>query len=136
MTRKRILIADDSLTVLKALELKLKAAGYDVYTATDGSDAVALAGQIRPDIVIMDVNFPPDISQGGVDWNGFKVLEWMAHTGSTGLTPSIIITSDDVERHKDAAVEAGATALFQKPVSYPDLLETLEECLGDAKANC
>lgn len=135
MTGKRILIADDSLTVLKALELKLRAVGYDVHTATDGSDAVALAGKIRPDIVIMDVNFPPDISQGGVDWDGFRVLEWINRTGAAGLPPTIIITSDDVERHKDAAVEAGAVALFQKPVSYPDLLETLEECLGESAAD-
>lgn len=129
MTRKRILIADDSLTVLTALEHKLNAAGYEVHCASDGSEAVTLAGRIRPDLVIIDVNFPPDISQGGVDWNGFKIVEWMQRTGALGLAPAIIITTDEVEKHRDAAVAVGATALFQKPISLPVLLETVKDCL-------
>ena len=134
MNKKRILVADDNLVVLNAMKLGLNAAGYDVYTATDGSDAVALAGRIYPDVVIMDVNFPPDISQGGMDWNGFRILEWMQRTGASGIAPAIIITSDDVETHHAAAVEVGAVALFQKPVNMPDLLEIIEESTRGAPA--
>lgn len=129
MIRKCILIADDCATTLNALAHRIRAAGYEVHTATDGSEAVALAGRIRPDVVIVDVNFPPDISQGGVDWDGFRILEWMNRTGSVGLAPCIIITSDDVETHHQAAVASGATAIFQKPISISVLLETLRECL-------
>lgn len=132
MTKKRILVVDDSLTVLKALEIQLKGAGYDVSTAADGSSAVALAGEIHPDIVIVDINFPPDISQGGVGWDGFRIIEWMGLTGASGLAPAIIITSDEIEMHRDAAVAAGAVALFQKPIDYPELLETVADCLRSA----
>lgn len=130
MNNKKILVADDSLVVLKAFEIKLQAAGYDTTTATDGSDALEKAKAVHPDLVIMDVNFPPDISQGGIDWNGFKILEWMRHTGAAGLAPAIIITSDDIEQHRSQALAAGAVAVFQKPISVPDLLKTIEECLG------
>jgi len=84
---KRILIADDSLTRLKAFEIKLQAAGYEVITAVDGSEAIKKAAHSRPDVVIMDVNVPPDISQGGVVWDGFRIIEWMKCTGSIGSAP-------------------------------------------------
>lgn len=129
MKNKRILVADDSLTVLKALQVKLTAAGYETYTAIDGSEAIGRAGEIHPDLVIMDVNFPPDISQGGIAWDGFKIIEWMRHTGAAGLAPAIIITSDEIEKHRSQALAAGAVAVFQKPISLPDLMEVVQECL-------
>ena len=128
--KKRILIADDSVVVLRALEVQLQAAGYDTRTATDGSEAVEKAGQWNPDLLIVDVNFPPDISQGGIDWDGFRVIEWMQHTGVSGLAPALIITSDEVEQHHARAIEVGAAAIFQKPVDIPELLATIGELLG------
>ena len=129
MKKKKILIVDDSHTVLKAMEIKLSAAGYDTATAADGSEALEKAGKIHPDLVIMDVNFPPDVSQSGIAWDGFRVMEWMRHTGSAGIAPAIFITSDDINEHKNRALAVGAAAVFQKPFSPADLLETIEECL-------
>ena len=129
MKKKKILIVDDSHTVLKAMEIKLAAAGYDTATAADGSEALEKAGKIHPDLVIMDVNFPPDVSQSGITWDGFRVMEWMRHTGSAGIAPAIFITSDDINEHKNRALAVGAAAVFQKPFSPADLLETIEECL-------
>lgn len=130
MKKKRILIADDSQLVLKVMANKLQAAGYETITAMDASDAMEKAGVARPDLVIMDVNFPPDISQGGVAWDGYRIIEWMRHTGSAAAAPVIIITSDDIENHQNKALKAGAAAVFQKPISLPDLLETIEACLN------
>ena len=129
MSKKKILIVDDSHTVLQAMEIKLAAAGYDTATAADGSEALEKAGKIHPDLVIMDVNFPPDVSQSGIAWDGFRVMEWMRHTGSAGIAPAIFITSDDINEHKNRALAVGAAAVFQKPFSPADLLETIEECL-------
>ncbi len=131
MSRKRILIADDSLTVLKAFEIKLQSAGYETATAVDGSEALAQAGRFHPDLVIMDINFPPDISQGGVTWDGFQIIQWMRTTGAAGTAPAIIITSDDVEQHRTQALAAGAVAVFQKPIKLKDLMDTIRECLEE-----
>lgn len=128
MKKRRILIVDDSLTVLKALGTSLRNAGYEIHTATDGSEALGTAGEIHPDLVIMDINFPTDVSQGGIAWDGFRIIEWMRHTGSAGMAPAIIITVDDIEKHRARALAAGAVAVFQKPISLPDLLETIAEC--------
>jgi len=135
MSKHRILIVDDSPVVLKALEIKLQKAGYATMTASDGSSALEKAGRFQPELVIMDINFPPDISQGGVNWDGFRIIEWMRYTGAAGSAPAIIITSDDVEKHQAKALAAGAVAVFQKPISLTSLLNTLEECLGAAPRN-
>lgn len=130
MSTKKILIADDSLIVLKALENKLQAAGYETVTAADSSEALEQAGREHPDLIIMDVNFPPDISSGGgIPWDGFRIIEWIRHTGATGGAPSIMISADDIEQHQGPALKAGAAAIFQKPISVPALLETINECL-------
>ena len=54
---RKILVVDDNGVVLKAFELKLKALGFKVLTATDGSGAVSLARQERPDLIVLDINF-------------------------------------------------------------------------------
>ena len=131
MNKRSILIVDDSVTVLKALENKLGAAGYKTATATDGSEALEQAAKLRPDLVIMDINFPPDISQGGIAWDGFRIIEWMRYTGSAGTAPAIIITSDDPEAHRARALAAGVVAVFPKPISIPDLLGTIAECFDN-----
>jgi CheY-like chemotaxis protein len=63
-----------------------------------------------------------------VTWDGFQVIEWLRQTGSAGIAPVIILTSDDIQEHRTRALAVGVAALFQKPVSVPDLMETVEEC--------
>src|SRR4051812_35220736 len=74
----KILIADDSVVVLKALSIKLKSAGYEVRTAMDGTTAISCVRRDRPDLIILDIHFPPGISQvGGISWDGFLILDWL-----------------------------------------------------------
>src|SRR5882724_4283995 len=63
--RRKILIVDDAAVILKALTLKLESAGYAVATAVDGADALRALREEKPDLVILDINFPPDIAHGG-----------------------------------------------------------------------
>ena len=66
------------MVVVKALEMKLKASGYDVLTAEDGSSAVATARKERPDLIVLDISFPPDVAHGGgVPWDGFLIMGWL-----------------------------------------------------------
>jgi len=61
----KILIADDNIVILKALSIKLKSKGYEVRTAMDGSTAVSCVRREHPDLVVLDINFPPDVAHGG-----------------------------------------------------------------------
>src|SRR4051812_24304982 len=72
-TNRKILVVDDNSVVLKAFELKLKASGFDVITAVDGAAGVSLARQSKPDVIVLDINFPPDVGSSGLQWDGFNI---------------------------------------------------------------
>ena len=132
MSTKTVLVADDSPLILKILEVRIKSAGYKVITAEDPSEAFEKVRTERPDVVIMDINFPPDVGFGGGGaWDGFRILEWMKATQSLGKAVPFIITSDNIEKHRTKAAAAGVAALFQKPIDARALLNKLRECLEE-----
>jgi CheY-like chemotaxis protein len=127
MSKKKILIVDDSQVVLKAMEMKLKASGYDVVLAVDASQAIAAARDQRPDLMLIDINFPAEM---GVAWDGFRIIDWLKRSEAAKDTPFILITGDNVEKHTDKVAAAGAKAIFQKPMNPTALLAKIRECLG------
>ena len=132
MTPKKILVVDDSLVILKVLDFELKSAGYAVLTAPDGAAAISLARQEKPDLVLLDISFPPDVAHGGgVRWDAFTIMAWMKRMEETAKTPIIVITSSDPAKVKDKAMAAGAAAFFQKPINYDELLATIHTVLGE-----
>lgn len=135
MSETTILIADDNRVVLKTLENQLRSAGYKTLTALDGGNALEITRSQKPSLVIMDINFPPDVAHGGgVAWDGFKIIEWMRRSGAAN-TPVIVITSDEIEKHRQQVLDAGAAAIFRKPIETNSLLQTVEDCLEEASAS-
>jgi two-component system, response regulator PdtaR len=113
---RRVLIAEDEALIRLDLKEMLEEEGYDVVgEAADGEEAIALAGELRPDLVILDVKMPR------VD--GIAAAEVIA-TGR--IAPVVILTAfsqrDLVERARDA----GAMAYLVKPFQKKDLLPTIE----------
>ena len=128
----RILIADDNIVILKALSIKLKSKGYEVRTAMDGSTAVSCVRRERPDLVILDINFPPDVAHGGgIAWDGFLILDWLRRLDEARETPVIFITGDQGAKFRERALSMGAVAFFQKPIDQEELLHIVHETVGD-----
>ena len=93
MNRKKILIVDDSAVILRTLSMKLTAAGYEVVTAEDGAGAVKAIRVQKPDAIVMDISFPPDVAHGGgVPWDGFLVLKWVRRLEEVRDIPVLIIS--------------------------------------------
>src|SRR5258708_40107678 len=93
MSRKKILVVDDNVVIQKTLSMKLKIKGYDVLIAADGGEAVSAVRTQKPDLVLLDISFPPDVAHGGGgEWGGFLFLGWVP--GIVGAAPvsRIIIT--------------------------------------------
>jgi len=112
--------------------MKLHASGYDVLTAEDGSTAVSLARQQKPDLILLDINFPPDVAHGGgVAWDGFLIISWLRRMDEARDTPIIIISGCDPAKYKERALAAGAAGYFQKPVEPEQLLPAIREALGE-----
>jgi CheY-like chemotaxis protein len=130
---KRILVVDDSPIILKTLSMKLKGRGYDVLTAEDGPAAVSTVRKEKPDLILLDLTFPPDVAHGGgVPWDGFLIIDWIKRMDEAKHIPIFIITGGDPERCRDRAIKAGAVGFFQKPIKNDELLLAIRNELGEA----
>jgi two-component system, OmpR family, KDP operon response regulator KdpE len=129
---KKILIVDDDGVVVTSLSMKLKANGFEVVVARDGSAAVSAVRTQKPDAILLDINFPPEFL--AVTWDGFQILEWMRRLEEGASTPIFIITSGDPEKYVNRARELGATAFFRKPIVHDQLIAALRRVLKQEPA--
>lgn len=133
MSTKKILIVDDNAVVLKSVQMQLVKAGYAVFTALDGSEAISVVRRERPDLIVLDINFPPDVSHGGgVAWDGFLIMQWLRRLDEAKTTPIIIITGEDPAKYHDQAIKLGATAFFTKPIDHAGLVDMVQRTLDIA----
>jgi DNA-binding response OmpR family regulator len=121
----RILVADDSETILLLFRKRLEHAGYDVITATNGEEALAAlaaAGPTgRPDLVLLDAMMPAK--------SGLEALAELR--GSGDRTPVVIVSAHpgtDAER----AQELGADGYVAKPIDWDDLLARIRDLTAAA----
>jgi CheY-like chemotaxis protein len=103
-----------------------------VINALDGSEAIALMREEKPDAVLLDVNFPPDISNGvGVPWDGIKLMNWIRLVEGRAQIPMFIVTSDNIKLYEAQAVEGGAKGIFFKPLDQKRLVNMVGRVLDE-----
>jgi len=128
--RQKVLVVDDDPIVCQVLSLKLRSKGYRVVTACDGPEALNVSREEKPDVVLLDVNFPPDVGHGGgVLWNGFLLAEWLQRSDDTKNIPVILISASDRADYRERASAAGATGFLSKPIGSDQLLDSIERAL-------
>ena len=109
-----VLLADDSEDVLDAHGEILADAGYRTAYARDGREAVALALELRPDVILMDLQMP------GID--GWEATRQIRGDLRTHHIPIIAFTSHGLRRYADRSFDAGCTSFLQKPCKSATLL--------------
>jgi CheY-like chemotaxis protein len=129
---KKVLVVDDNEVIVKTVTLKLKGAGFQVVVALDGSEAVAMVRKEKPDLILLDISFPPDV--GGVPWDGFRIMEWLRRVDESKKIPIIIITGGAGEKDKEKAIANGAVGFLYKPLDHDELLKMVRATLA-APAN-
>jgi CheY-like chemotaxis protein len=128
---KKILVVDDDAVILKTLTMKLKSVGYQVVNAVDASDAIRAMREERPDVVIMDIYYPPDVAHGGgVPWDGFILMRWLRAMEQGQRIPVIFITGSLAAGFKQKALAVGALGLFEKPIDHVRLFELIQRALS------
>jgi DNA-binding response OmpR family regulator len=133
--RKVILVIDDDAVFRKAMLMKLKSYGYDMMTAEDGSAAIAAMANRRPDLVLLDINFPPDVAHGGgVAWDGFLILRWMRRTPENAGVPVIAVTAGNLKLYREHCDAAGIVDLLGKPVDHEILVSKIRAILNQPEA--
>ena len=131
MNRKKILIVDDDSIILHSLSRLLSAAGYDILTADDGSDAVSTVRREKPDLILLDLIFPLDVAHGGgIAWDGFLIIDWLRRLDEARQTPILVMTKGDPAHYRNSSFAKGAAAFFPKPVDHDELLAPLRTILG------
>jgi CheY-like chemotaxis protein len=116
----RLLVADDSETVLLMLQRRLEMEGYEVITATDGFQALERlkeAGKKQPDVILLDAMMP--------NMSGTEVLEELKSQGSK--IPVLMISAHLDANEPDRMRSLGATDCIPKPFEWEDLIGKIEE---------
>lgn len=124
---QKVLVVDDDPLFLKLAATRLENDGYDVVTANDGCEAIEAARKQRPNLVVLDVNLPQDVT--GVPWDGFRVIEWMQRFESLKRIPVVMTTSGDPSKYTRQAIRAGAIAFFHKRTDQTHLSTMVKQSL-------
>jgi pilus assembly protein CpaE len=109
----RILIVDDDPIVIQITAKVLAAAGYEVFKATDGPEALKQVDDIRPDLIILDVMMP--------EINGYEVCRRLRAKPSTAHLPIMMLTAQESLEEKVRGFEAGADDYMTKPFQPAEL---------------
>ena len=121
MANSKIMIVDDDPDLRQALRLRLRANHYDTVNAVDGYSAIAMAYKEHPDMIILDLGLPAG--------DGYVVLDRLQKDDKLSTIPVIVLTARDPQSSEQRALQAGATAFFQKPADNAELLELIRATL-------
>jgi len=121
MDRKKILVVDDEIDLVKAIKIRLEQAGYDVVVAHDGEEGFAKAKEEKPDLVLLDVIMPK--------LNGHEALQKIKQDGEISSIPVIMLTAKSQVEDINKAASIGAVDYVVKPFSHITLLEKVRDAL-------
>jgi two-component system OmpR family response regulator len=111
----RVLVVDDEPSLSELLMLALRYEGWDIRTAPDGTSALRIAKEFRPDAVVLDIMLP--------DMDGITVLRRMR--GEVGDVPTLFLTAKDAVADRIAGLTAGGDDYVSKPFSLEEVVARL-----------
>ena len=115
---EKILVVDDEISLQETVAYNLKKQGYDVQTTGDGTEALEMAREIQPDLIILDVMLP------GLD--GFEICRILRREMTT---PVLMLTARDDEIDRVVGLEVGADDYMAKPFSMRELIARVKAML-------
>ena len=119
---KKILIADDSDAFRRLEDTLLKPYGYTLFHAANGIEAMKIALEKKPDLILLDIQMPV--------MDGAQVLAFLKKEPSTASIPIIVITTLGRPEDRALLTQAGAYHLLGKPIQGPELVKTVRAALG------
>jgi DNA-binding response OmpR family regulator len=122
--RVRVLVADDDPVILRLIEVNLGLEGFEVETATGGEDVISKAGQVEPDVILLDVMMP------GV--TGWEAAARLKADDATAHIPLVFLSARTQEEDKRKGEELGVAAYVSKPFDPIELVATIRRLAGRA----
>jgi len=119
--KKEVLVIDDERDVTNLIKVNLEDQGYDVFVAYNGPDAIAIARERKPEVIILDLAMP------GMD--GFSVMKVLKQDKETEHIPIIVLTGHDTKGYKQKSLMLGAAQYMTKPFSEKDIVEEIKKVI-------
>ena len=123
MTRKKILLVDDSETSLMMSRMVLSKGDYDIVMARNGEEGVAKAAAERPDLILLDVVMPK--------MDGFEACRRIRTGQDTSTIPVILVTTRGEETNLETGYASGCCDYVTKPINGLELLTKIRTFLGE-----
>jgi two-component system cell cycle response regulator DivK len=125
--RKRILVVEDNQLSLALLKQLLEVHGYEVLETSGGWEAIDIARDEQPDLILMDIRLP--------DICGLEVTRLLKQDDQTKTIPIIAVTALATPEYEKKGLESGCDAYIAKPITLGNLLRTIESFLSSVPSS-
>jgi two-component system cell cycle response regulator DivK len=120
---KTVLIVEDNELNMKLFHDLLDAHGYNILQTKDGMEALDIAREHRPDLILMDIQLP--------EVSGLEVTKWLKDDQDLRAIPVVAVTAFAMKGDEERIREGGCEAYLSKPISVGRFIETIRHFLGN-----
>ncbi len=118
---KTVMVVEDNELNMKLFHDLLEARGYNILETRDGMEALKMAREKKPDLILMDIQLP--------EVSGLEVTKWLKEDDDLRSIPVIAVTAFAMKGDEEKIREGGCEAYIAKPISVSHFLETVEQFL-------
>ena len=122
---KKVLIVEDNELNMKLFHDLLDSQGYETLQTREGLQALALARQHRPDLILMDIQLP--------EISGLEVTKWLKDDEELNHIPVVAVTAFAMKGDEERIRQGGCEAYISKPISISTFLDTVRQFIGEAR---
>ena len=120
---KTVMIVEDNELNMKLFRDLIEASGYETVRTRNGQDALELAREYRPDLILMDIQLP--------GLSGLEVTKWLKQDDELHTIPVIAVTAFAMKGDEERIRQGGCEAYISKPIAVGSFMETIRSYLGD-----
>lgn len=119
---KTVLIVEDNELNMKLFHDLLDAHGYQILQTKDGMEALDIARENHPDLILMDIQLP--------EVSGLEVTKWLKEDDTLKTIPVVAVTAFAMKGDEDTIRQGGCEAYISKPISVTGFLDTVRQFIG------
>lgn len=120
---KKVMIVEDNELNMKLFKDLIEACGYETVRTANGREAVELAREHKPNLILMDIQLP--------EVSGLDVTQWLKADDELCTIPVIAVTAFAMKGDEERIRKGGCEAYISKPIQVPKFIETIKSYLGD-----
>ena len=121
---KTVLVVEDNELNMKLFHDLLEANGYDIIQTRSGLEAIDLAREHHPDLILMDIQLP--------EVSGLEVTKWIKEDDDLRSIPIVAVTAFAMKGDEERIRQGGCEAYLSKPISVGKFIETVKAYVGEA----